>query len=347
MIQPIQNAMHLHKTDKVFLDIGAKLLELRDITRSFREDLAAAGAGGSTPVKLSFALERLPTQDVRRAFMTVVDQPERLEIVLKDLSRLEIYWRIAQKEGLNVVLFQPHVLAFENAVDISLKSETAVPVSLALSKDHRPHTVLTGPNGGGKSSFMRATLQMVLLGHAYGFAHVKFAIMPRFSWIASGLQLRDTPGVYSMFETEVKFAADCLKKIGQPSFGPGLILYDELFHSTNPPDGTRTAQVFLQSLWSAAAGSVYSVVSTHVFPLVEGAPAAVLPICCPAEETPEGDVKFSYTIEPGICRVSSVKKVWERFGLSQLTAKKAGAAAKSAEPKPLRQKELDAAKDAE
>jgi hypothetical protein len=78
---------------------------------------------------------------------------------------------------------------------------------------------------------------------------------------------------------------------------------------------------------------------------VESAPAAVLPICCPAEETQDGDVKFSYNIEPGICRVSSVKKVWKRFGLLERNAKKAAGAgaAKSAEPKPLRQKELDIA----
>jgi hypothetical protein len=66
-------------------------------------------------------------------------------------------------------------------------------------------------------------------------------------------------------------------------------------------------------------------VSTHVFPLVERAPAEkVKAICCPATEK-DGDVEYSYGVQPGICRVSSVKKVWEKFGLDtrgQLSATK-------------------------
>jgi hypothetical protein len=60
---------------------------------------------------------------------------------------------------------------------------------------------------------------------------------------------------------------------------------------------------------------MFSVVSTHVFPLVEGAPKNVQAICCPATATPDGEIQYSYAAEPGICKVSSVRKVWERFGL--------------------------------
>jgi DNA mismatch repair ATPase MutS len=181
------------------------------------------------------------------------------------------------------------------------------PVDLQLMV--RDRVAITGPNGGGKSSFMRAVLQAVLFGHSYGYAPAT-ATMPRLKWIASGLQLRDSPGVLSMFETEVKFAATALAA----GAGPGLVLFDELFHSTNAPDGTRTATLFLEQLWSRT--NVYSVVSTHIFPLIEAAPKGVKAICCQAKETPEG-VEYSYRVEPGICRVSSVKMVWERFGLAR------------------------------
>jgi hypothetical protein len=307
LIQPLQNAYHLYKTDRVFVTLGQRILQLRTIVRRMQQGLR---------FPLSRVLEDLPENDSRRAFIIIQTQPQRLFLTLKRLARLEVLWRIASKKELHQVSLQygptpkgkAYPLELEDAVDISL-GEKGVASSVSLGGPKPIHAVITGPNGGGKSSFMRAVLQSVLLGHTYGYAPAKAASMPRFRWIASGLQLRDTPGVLSMFETEVKFAADTLAT----RTGPGLVLFDELFHSTNPPDGIRTATRFLKALW--ASPHIMSVVSTHVFSLVEAAPEAVQALCCQAEEREDGRIRYSYHVESGICRVSSVRTVWERFGL--------------------------------
>ena len=197
---------------------------------------------------------------------------------------------------------------------LNLLLEDPIPSSLELASGIKSHAIITGPNGGGKSSYLRAILQSVILGLSYGVAPATEASMPRFEWIASGLQLRDTPGLYSMFETEVKFAADCIRS--SRVAGPGLVLFDELFHSTNPPDGTRSAELFLKQLW-APETNAYSIISTHVFPLVETAPANVDAVCCPASESLDGTIRYNYTVEPGICRISSVRTVWDKYGLSE------------------------------
>jgi DNA mismatch repair ATPase MutS len=311
MVQPIQNAMHLHTVDSLTVGLGKKLLELRAKARKFREDIATMAPNGA--FKLSLALEMIDTTDPRRMFALIQDQPERLRILLQDLARLEILWRIAiAKESLQPTRFARDTFILEDARDISLPGDSAVPSHLYLTEKTHQHAVITGPNGGGKSSFMRSILQCVLFSHAYGYAPCAAAALPRFLWIASGLQLRDTPGTYSMFETEVKFAADILRS-GRPD-GPGLVLFDELFHSTNPPDGIRTAERFLQNLWSQ--NTLYSIVSTHVFSLIESAPKGVLPVCCPATEGPGGKVTYEFRARPGICKVSSVHTVWDRFGLA-------------------------------
>jgi DNA mismatch repair ATPase MutS len=107
----------------------------------------------------------------------------------------------------------------------------------------------------------------------------------------------------------VFFASGILKR----EDGIGLVLYDELFHSTNPPDGIRTAELFLKSLWNKP--SVVSIVSTHVFDLVDSAPEVVKKICCNAVEV--GDrIAFSYEVVPGVSKMSSVTEIWNRFGLA-------------------------------
>jgi len=119
-----------------------------------------------------------------------------------------------------------------------------------------------------------------------------------------------------MFETEVWFASNLLRYNTENQVG--LVLYDELFHSTNPPDGIRTAEIFLRQLWKKAG--IISIVSTHVFELVENAPPEVQRLCCSAAELPSGDIQYSYSVEEGICKISSVKDIWKRFQLDQTPA---------------------------
>jgi len=304
MIQPIQNAMHLYKTDSICLKIGKQILEIRKVLQEFRADLANHNG---IHVKLSYSLEHLNPTDPRMAFISVQDCPENIKMVFRDLAHLEGMWRLAVNPVMNPVVFSRGVLKLEGCQDISLTCE---PVRSSIHLQEAPHSILTGPNGGGKSSFLRSVLQSVLIGHAFGFAPAQAAFMPRFTWIASGLQLRDTPGKLSMFETEVKFAAECLRASRQ---GPGLILYDELFHSTNPPDSARTATQFLRRLWKRT--DVFTIVSTHLFPLVATAPKNVQAICCPATKEDDGTITYSYGVQPGMCDVSSAHTVWEKFGL--------------------------------
>ena len=332
MIQPIQNAMHLYKTDTITRGIGEKILELRGIVQDFRRDL---GNYNGIHVKLSWGIHHVEETDPRRAFMLIQEYPTVIHTILTDLAHLEIMWRISLNPLLNPVKFVRNALVLKDCTDISLDTLTPISSSVELVDTVKPHAILTGPNGGGKSSFLRATLQCVLLGHTFGYAPAKEAFMPRLTWIASGIQLRDTPGKLSMFETEVKFAADCLE--AGRKYGPGLILFDELFHSTNPPDGVRTATQFLSRLWNQK--DVFSIVSTHVFPLVSSAPNTVQAICCPAERMEDGNIKFTYKVQPGICMISSVHTVWEKFGLAEGEKVRSEALEQSL---PVKEKDTDA-----
>lgn len=332
MIQPVQNAMHLYKTDTITRGIGEKILELRGIVQDFRKDL---GNFNGIHVKLSWGIHHVEEADPRRAFMLIQEYPTVIHTILTDLAHLEILWRISLNRLLNPVKFVRNALALKDCRDISLDTTAPVTSSLELVDVMKPHAILTGPNGGGKSSFLRATLQCVLLGHTFGYAPAKEAHMPRFTWIASGIQLRDTPGKLSMFETEVKFAADCLA--AGRKHGPGFVVFDELFHSTNPPDGVRTATQFLNRLWNQK--DVFSIVSTHVFPLVASAPASVQAICCPAERVENGDISFTYRVQPGICMISSVHTVWEKFGLAEREEVRSEAVEQSL---PVKEKDTDA-----
>ena len=159
-----------------------------------------------------------------------------------------------------------------------------------------------------------------MLAQTFGMAFAEGPVRLRpFDWIATGLRLEDRPGSVSMFESEVEFAIQILRRTSDRPHEVGFILFDELFHSTNPPDGARTADIFLQKLWKTP--NTASFISTHVFDLAKKAKKHIQKLCVPAIQTESGDIEFTYTLTKGICEVSSVDLILREKGLLESAEK--------------------------
>ena len=198
--------------------------------------------------------------------------------------------------------------------DIMIATAAAKKSSVTFSTTSN-HSLLTGPNRGGKSSNLRAILQCVLWAQTYGVTPATSYKGKLFDWIISSLRVEDRPGTSSLFEREIEIATSILNR----DRGNGLVLIDEIFHSTNPPDGEKSARIFLEQLWKKK--NILSCVSTHVYSIVESSPAGVQKLCAYAEEDGDGDgddnnIWYSYTLQTGICKVSSVNEVLREKGLA-------------------------------
>lgn len=307
IIQPIQNAKHCAHTDAYLLELGGQLLELKRLYGLFERSCFEYDIPFSFPKGYQDTFHT----DIRQVAVAYLENPLQFEFLLKRLGRLEVLFVLSSQSEFQPVQFlkpSPHpYLQISGLQDLTISKESRVFSQVTLTKNH--HALLTGPNGGGKSSSMRAILQSVLFAQSYGYAASDLMILRPFRWILSGLVLQDLPGHKSMFESEVYFAASLLRR----KTGPGLVLFDELFHSTNPPDGIRTATCFLQNLWKRQ--HIASVVSTHVFDLVETAPETVQRLCVPGTKNSQNGFDFSYKLQPGICRLSSVERIWKHQGL--------------------------------
>lgn len=307
IVQPVQNAFHYNTTDTIIKDIGNTLIELRKCI----EDLRSIFKRNDIPFHLTSVLQDLDISDSRRCFFFLYENQSILNEIFINLGELEILWKIAIHSHFKPVQFlkpgDTPYLFIEGLQDITIHEIERVKSSLFLDGNSN-HSIVTGPNGGGKSSSMRGILQTVLLAQTFGYTCATQCIIRPFQWIAPGLSLHDAPGKKSMFETEVAFAVNILKKKGL-----GLILFDELFHSTNPPDAIRTADVFLKKLWTQK--HIASFISTHVFELVDKAPESIQRLCVFAERTEEKKLIYHYKLQKGICKESSVDEILVREGL--------------------------------
>lgn len=304
--QPIQNAIHLQT---IHSDMMKKANAAQTLV------LCAEQLSQYFPNSKSLDTS-LKEEDAHRLFASFWDSPYRLQLILTTLGDCEVVYRLAKTASVKPVEYlagKKPFLQISQGVDPFF--ESPIPFSFHLSgRTH--HAILTGPNRGGKSSVLRSCLLNIVLAQTFGMGYLgdegRFRLRP-FDWVATGLRLEDRPGSTSMFESEVEFSIQILQRAKAFPDQIGFVAFDELFHSTNPPDGSRTADIFLQRLWQTPNSA--SFISTHVFDLAKKAPTKIQRLCVPAHKDEKGNLTFTYTLQKGICEVSSVDLILEEKGL--------------------------------
>ena len=303
MIQPFFTAYHTSKLDTKICERGEAIIQIASTTKTILEDWRANGAAKGWTLQV-------PTvpQSPREAVAWMEAEPLGWLAVKRSFGYIGMMATFASNPAWRPVQWSSRGLTFKDLCDIAVIKKGAALSTLALEN----HCMVTGPNRGGKSSALRAVLQQVLLGQTFGLTYGATGSWRPFQLIFSRLKSKDSAGKESLFEMEVRMAANMLK-LTKSTEKHSLVLIDELFHSTNPPDAEISAKLFLQQLWDLP--NVKSMISTHIFSLCE-MPQKPQMLCVPAEELAEGQIQYSYKLAPGICRVSSVREVLKEHGLT-------------------------------
>jgi len=301
MIQPYWTYTHLKSIDTIIKDNGSLVLQFRTKYEELSQLLEAHG--------FTFFRCPLPSIDNERdATARIMLEPSYFKLALKYIGALEVLMCITHHKDIypaEWITSSTPIFCNENAYDFHVK-DAAKKISVDFSLER--HALLTGPNKGGKSTVLRALSINALLAHTYGCAIGTLRLTP-FERMFVCLKPDDLPGSKSRFEREIEFTASTLQYKT-----PILIFIDELYHSTNPPDALRSCDIYCRQLWNQS--NTVSVISTHLFELVENAPEKVQQLCCPATMKEDGTVTFLYSLEKGICKISSVDTLLQRNGLA-------------------------------
>ena len=306
-LQPYWTYKHLAAIDDI---LSAKAKTLEAFQTLYEEIRAILKTTGYTLSPNPFR----PSNQEPRAIVAFAHlSPVFLQLAVKRLGSLEALVCLAGRSDICPVVWTPGktkramegeaTLVLRNTYDYRVPVASRKTFSICLQEGHTAHALLTGPNRGGKSTTLRALVTSTLLAHTYGCATAQGAEMSIFSAVRICLTPEDLPGSKSRFEREIEFTASTL----QDNTGPSLVLIDELFHSTNPPDAERACRIYTDRLWRKP--HTLSVISTHLFDFVKGAPESVQRLCCPATERPDGSINYTYQLSPGVCTVSSVNEL--------------------------------------
>ena len=300
-LQPYWSFLHLHSIDAIIQKKADTLVRFQALYASIQQTLKGSG------FKLSNNPFAPHVEESRQLVAEAQLSPTYLRLALKKLGSVEALFCLAASE-LTPVRWQkglPH-LELQKAFDYRVDNPISFDITLGAEVRH---ALLTGPNRGGKSTTLRAVLSSCLLAHTYGCAFASYASLTPFHTLYACLTAEDLPGKKSRFEREIEFTAQTL----QPGVGHSLVLLDELYHSTNPPDAEQACVQYTERLWKK--NQTLSIISTHLFDFVERAPSFVDRLCCPATLADNGIVHYTYQLSKGVCKVSSVQELLNENGL--------------------------------
>jgi hypothetical protein len=303
MYLPYTNAKHCYKIDALMIKGSNTIIDTIKRLRKISDIWVSQGL--RKPWTLP---EPSELGDNRQTLAWLVQDKHLLPQIYRAIGQVEIIGAICKSKDLVPVIWsesQTPMCKMIQAIDSLIPLEKRVPFTLIMSKDSH-HVICTGPNRGGKSTFLRSVLTNLALAHTWGVAFASECILTPVEWVISSLRLEDRPGQESLFEREVSVAGEIVKRIRKKNTR-GWVIIDELFHTTNPPDAAVASQIFLQQLWKSDYTT--SIVSTHLFSHAETAPPNVQRLCVDSVLDKNQKIKYNYTVRSGMNTMSSVREL--------------------------------------
>ena len=257
------------------------------------------------------------------------------------LAELDAYCSLAQVAGERGYVrpaFVPEsrieIVDGRHPVMEALLGSSFVPNDVRLDVDRARFILLTGPNMGGKSTYLRQTALLVLLAQIGSFVPARSAtlgIVDRiFTRIGAG---DDLASGQSTFYIEMAEAANILRRATDRS----LLLIDEIGRGTGTVDGLAIAQAICEYLLERESHAPLALFATHFHELValaERWPLVANFHITAVESTRGGAPVFSHRVLPGSSSRSFGIEVARMAGLPPSVVERAREVAAALEGRP-------------
>jgi hypothetical protein len=191
---------------------------------------------------------------------------EQLSSLLKTIYGIDVIYAINNLVLYNnwsVVSYKNETLFWDAKNPILDDYQVSNPVNL------NKNIIVTGPNAGGKTTYVKTILSNIILGQTFGITYSTRSQMILYDTVNSFMRVSDVLGNKSYFEAEAEYCLNMIKK-AQEINDTGktcLLLMDEPMHSTPPIEGMSTAYAVIEYLSKLQGVSI--IITTHYHKLIK------------------------------------------------------------------------------
>ena len=192
---------------------------------------------------------------------------EKLSSLLKTIYAVDVIYSINNlflEKDWSIVSYNNTETKFWDAKNpILTDTQISNPVSL------RKNIIVTGPNAGGKTTYVKTILSNVILGQTIGISYSIKSQMILYDTVNSFMRVSDVLGNRSYFEAEAEYCLNIINKAKEINANnkSGLFLMDEPMHSTPPIEGMSTAYAVIEYL--SKLQGITLIITTHFHRLIK------------------------------------------------------------------------------
>lgn len=251
-----------------------------------------------------------------------------LEDMIYAFGQLDVYMSIARlvkefeydKIGYSFAHYTQKTgpqLTIKNGWTPLLNKQQAVPNSIELgTPKHGTGIILTGPNEGGKSTFVKSIATNIILAQSIGIAAADTIEISPFAYIATYLNITDEHGK-SLFEAQVERIKQILDRIDQLDHNQyAFVIIDELFNGTSAQVGQAASLSVANYITQKT--NVLSMFPTHFEKLTElekNGHCANYQVSAEIKEN--GIINYSYIVKPGASHQNIVIDIMKNEAFNQ------------------------------
>ena len=153
--------------------------------------------------------------------------------------------------------------SLKNSYYAVLKNNGPVKNNIKLEKNMS----ITGPNASGKTTILKSVLINVILTQQFGCGFYDSAKLKPYKYIHCYLNIPDTSGRDSLFQSEARRCKEILDIIDNNKKDSHLCVFDELYSGTNPEEAIIGSTAFMEYL--VKNKYVTSMLTTHFISVCE------------------------------------------------------------------------------
>jgi hypothetical protein len=192
---------------------------------------------------------------------------EKLSSLLKTIYAVDVIYSINNlflEKDWSIVSYNNAETKFWDAKNPIL-SDTQISNPVSLGRN----IIVTGPNAGGKTTYVKTILSNVILGQTIGIAYSIKSQMILYDTVNSFMRVSDVLGNRSYFEAEAEYCLNMINKAKEINANnkSALFLMDEPMHSTPPIEGMATAYAVIEYL--SKLQGITLIITTHFHRLIK------------------------------------------------------------------------------